>query len=330
MSDRVLGSGVDFLERRAHVCDEKSMAGCQGYAYCAYTNVGAAPFSPIMARRRRLASVSVWRPDPQTYADMTWPPATNVPAGATPAQRLYVENCAFCHGPDGRGNGASAPSMIPRPRDFTEGLFKYKSTPEGTPPSDDDLIAVVTNGLNASGMPYFRGTLSEQGIRDVPASLMGRANPRILKRADAISSMPKCASFATLEIDRPLIYRDDRYLAGGMRGGVYPQGVFISRNLTSDPSTRPRPLERRRSRLRYSRRAVQGRPGAQSLGMPWAFFHNLTPDDAQAMARYLKTLPAAHNEIPPPLHYGVVETIAAKFWLGDPLLGQAPRLTYDL
>ena len=37
-----------------------------------------------------------------------------------------------------------------------------------------------------------------------------------------------------------------------------------------------------------------------------------------------------HNEIPPPLHYGVVETIAAKFWLGDPLLGQAPRLTYDI
>jgi phosphatidylserine/phosphatidylglycerophosphate/cardiolipin synthase-like enzyme len=30
-----------------------------------------------------LAPVSVWRPDPQAYADMTWPPATNVPAGAT-------------------------------------------------------------------------------------------------------------------------------------------------------------------------------------------------------------------------------------------------------
>ncbi len=120
-----------------------------------------------------LAPVSVWRRDPQAYVDMTWPPATNVPAGATPAQRLYVENCAFCHGPDGRGNGASAPSMIPRPRDFTQGLFKYKSTPEGAPPSDDDLIAVVTNGLNASGMPHFRGTLSEQEIRDVVGVVKG-------------------------------------------------------------------------------------------------------------------------------------------------------------
>ena len=120
-----------------------------------------------------LAPVSVWRPDPRVYADMTWPPATNVPAEATPAQRLYVENCAFCHGPDGRGNGAAAPSMIPRPRDFTQGLFKYKSTPEGAPPSDEDLVAVVTDGLNASGMPFFRGILSQQEIRDVVGVVKG-------------------------------------------------------------------------------------------------------------------------------------------------------------
>ena len=63
--------------------------------------------------------------------------------------------------------------MIPRPRDFTEGLFKYKTTPEGAPPSNDDLIAVVTNGLHASGMPYFRGILSEQEIRDVVGVVKG-------------------------------------------------------------------------------------------------------------------------------------------------------------
>ena len=404
-----------------------------------------------------LAPVSVWRPDPQAYADMTWPPATNVPAGATPAQRLYVENCAFCHGPDGRGNGASAPSMIPRPRDFTQGLFKYKSTPESAPPSDDDVIAVVTNGLNASGMPYFRGTLSEQEIRDVvgvvkefskafraaptapitlgprpkstPESLArgadlykancalchgddlrggqwlkdskgypvvsrdltapwtfrgGDAPQQIFLRLStglAPAPMPAYVSLSGesrwelvafleskrrtppwapagkldgpgqsadleargrylvhaemcglchTEIDRALIYRDDRYLAGGMRVGAYPQGVFISRNLTSDPNTGlGRWSDAEVASAIRDGRSKDGRE-LNLWGMPWAFFHNLTPDDAQAIARYLKTLPAAHNEIPPPLHYGVVETIAAKFWLGDPLLGRAPRLTYDI
>jgi mono/diheme cytochrome c family protein len=84
------------------------------------------------------------------------------PGGRDAGPASLIENCAFCHGPDGRGNGASAPSMTPRPRDLTQGLFKYKSTPERAPPSDDDLIAVVANSLNASGMPYFRGILSEE------------------------------------------------------------------------------------------------------------------------------------------------------------------------
>ena len=132
------------------------------------------------------------------------------------------------------------------------------------------------------------------------------------------------------EIDRALIYRDDRYLAGGMRVGAYPQGVFISRNLTSDPNTGlGRWSDAEVASAIRDGRSKDGRE-LNLWGMPWAFFHNLTPDDAQAIARYLKTLPASHNEIPPPLHYGVVETIAAKFWLGDPLLGQAPRLTYDI
>ena len=65
---------------------------------------------------------AIWHSDPNVYADMAWPPSANVPADASHAQRIYLEKCAFCHGPDGRGNGASAPSMIPRPRDFTRSV----------------------------------------------------------------------------------------------------------------------------------------------------------------------------------------------------------------
>jgi hypothetical protein len=34
---------------------------------------------------------SVWHPDPEVYADMSWPPSSNVPANAAPAQRIYIE-----------------------------------------------------------------------------------------------------------------------------------------------------------------------------------------------------------------------------------------------
>ena len=91
------------------------------------------------------------------------------------------------------------------------------------------------------------------------------------------------------EIDRALIYRDDRYLAGGMRVGAYPQGVFISRNLTSDPNTGlGRWSDAEVASAIRDGRSKDGRE-LNLWGMPWAFFHNLTPDGAQAIARYLKT-----------------------------------------
>jgi mono/diheme cytochrome c family protein len=61
--------------------------------------------------------------------------------------------------------------------------------------------------------------------------------------------------------------------------------------------------------------------------MPWQFLHRLQPDDARAVARYLKSLPPVHNPIPGPLHYGVVETIVMKLGRGLPAANPG-RLTF--
>src|SRR5512132_2009981 len=110
-----------------------------------------------------------WRPDPRTYADITWPPGADVRVPEQTGQRVYARYCATCHGPDGRGNGPAAPSMIPRPRDFTRGQFKYKSTGTGQAPTDADLTHVISDGLPGSAMPYFRDLLSQDEIRQVVA-----------------------------------------------------------------------------------------------------------------------------------------------------------------
>ena len=44
---------------------------------------------------------------------------------------VYDANCAVCHGPRGDGNGMAAHMFRVRPRDFREGLFKFRSTPSG-------------------------------------------------------------------------------------------------------------------------------------------------------------------------------------------------------
>lgn len=70
---------------------------------------------------------------------------------------LYREHCALCHSTTGDGTGPAAAFMNPYPRDFRRGTFKFKST-EGpaTPPTDDDLRAILRNGMPGTAMPAFR------------------------------------------------------------------------------------------------------------------------------------------------------------------------------
>ena len=123
---------------------------------------------------------SRWRPDPAELAPIAWPPGADAKPELPPGQRIFLQHCQTCHGPDGRGNGPAAPSMSPRPRDFTLGQFKYVSTPPGGPAADADLIRTVRDGLQASAMPYFGDLLSDEELRAVVAylrSLGPRAEP---------------------------------------------------------------------------------------------------------------------------------------------------------
>ena len=80
----------------------------------------------VYARVGYARPVEPWQPRPDIYADLTWPPGAQLPAGTAVGQRVYAQRCATCHGPVGRGNGPAAASMMPRPRDCTQGQFKYK------------------------------------------------------------------------------------------------------------------------------------------------------------------------------------------------------------
>lgn len=68
---------------------------------------------------------------------------------------LYRRHCARCHGVTGDGAGPTALFQAPYPRDFRPGVFKFKSTYRGAPPTDADLRHTLTNGLAGSSMPSF-------------------------------------------------------------------------------------------------------------------------------------------------------------------------------
>ena len=81
-------------------------------------------------------------------------------------EEVYAKWCAQCHGDKGDGQGIAAPRLLPPPRDFTAGKYKFRSTPFGALPLDADLHRSIRVGLPGSGMPAFQ-ELSEDEVHDV-------------------------------------------------------------------------------------------------------------------------------------------------------------------
>ncbi len=77
-------------------------------------------------------------------------------------KEVYDANCVQCHGANGQGDGYGAPFLVPTPRDFTSGQFKFRTTASGQLPSDDDLFRTISRGANGTGMPPWKYLLSDE------------------------------------------------------------------------------------------------------------------------------------------------------------------------
>jgi len=67
-------------------------------------------------------------------------------------KRLYLSNCAVCHGQNGDGKGPAATQLTVKPRDFQGGVFKFRSTPSGSLPRDNDIDATLIRGVRGTAM----------------------------------------------------------------------------------------------------------------------------------------------------------------------------------
>ncbi len=109
---------------------------------------------------------------------------------------VYDAHCVECHGESGRGDGPSAAFLTPRPRDFTSGKFKIKTTETGTVPTDADLAGSVRHGLYGTAMPGWDRILSDADIADVVqfvkslSTQFAIATPKPLTIGDGIPSSP--------------------------------------------------------------------------------------------------------------------------------------------
>ncbi len=71
--------------------------------------------------------------------------------GLSDAQKLYVSTCSPCHGAKGKGDGAAASALNPKPADHTSVAVQNQT--------DGALFWMITQGRNA--MPQYKAILTD-------------------------------------------------------------------------------------------------------------------------------------------------------------------------
>lgn len=97
--------------------------------------------APLLAASLALAGAVAGTPDLGTDAQRK------------SGEKLYTKYCSQCHGEKGDGNGYAAVHLIPRPRNFTTGKYKIRTTGSGSLPTTQDIKNVIRRGMPYSSMP---------------------------------------------------------------------------------------------------------------------------------------------------------------------------------
>ncbi|MBV6340198.1 c-type cytochrome [Candidatus Magnetobacterium casense] len=75
-------------------------------------------------------------------------------AAANPeGKKIYDGWCAQCHGYKGDAESFTKDVSLPKPRDFAFGTYKFRTTPSGDPPTDEDITRIIRKGNPGTSMP---------------------------------------------------------------------------------------------------------------------------------------------------------------------------------
>lgn len=100
-------------------------------------------------------------------------------------RKVFETNCAACHGPEGKGDGAAAAALEPKPRNLTDAKY-MKSRPVA------DLRKVITEGGQSAGLsPVMVGWKAALGPDQIEAVLqyvltLSRKKPTKLAAAGTV------------------------------------------------------------------------------------------------------------------------------------------------
>lgn len=216
----------------------------------------------------------------------------NITGHAKDAKTDYRRYCVGCHGELGDGVGENAPWVEPKPRNFQLGVFKCRSTPTGTLPTDQDLFDTLARGLDRSNMPQW-STFTKQQRADLVAWVK-HYSPRWANEKQGtpieIPAEPEVTA-ERIKAGRDVFARVQCWKCHGVLGQANgPSAATLTDDLgrpiepfNFTEGSRPKCGDTDRDIYRIFMTGLDGTP------MP-SFADNIKPDEAWDLVFYLRTL----------------------------------------
>ncbi len=211
---------------------------------------------------------------------------------AAAGKPLYTRYCAGCHGDEGDAQGENAQWIDPKPRDFTTGTFKCRSTPSGSLPTDQDLFNSVTRGFVTTNMPPWVALTAQNRVDVVSYIKTFASRWRTAKPGTPITIPPEPApTIQSILHGRELYQRMECWKCHGPAGhGDGPSAKTLTDN--KDDPIRPYNFETgsrfmcgttNQDMYRIFMTGLDGSP------MP-SFADQLKPAEAWDLVHFLRTL----------------------------------------
>jgi mono/diheme cytochrome c family protein len=210
-------------------------------------------------------------------------------------QGLYRQHCVSCHGAEGKGDGPAAPTLSPRPRDFTRAqgwTHGYRIT---------EVFNTVTSGVKGTGMSGFEflppteRMALVQVVRSMGPFDHGREDPAALAqlKAQLGTSGGKIPNRIPVSLAIRKLVQEARPVAPLSKPSD-PREQALFRALVADPERAGITLDRLRARNDAELVTALGagapsngfRPEVATLGLA----------DWQLLRRALFNQPSAHPE----------------------------------
>ncbi len=216
----------------------------------------------------------------------------NVTGHAKNAKTAYRRYCTGCHGDLGDGNGENFPWVDPKPRDFQLGIFKCRSTPTGTLPTDQDLFDTIARGLDRSNMPQW-STFTKEERADLVAWVKHFSPRWVNEKPGTPIEIPPEPEITPerIKAGRDVYARVQCWKCHGVLGQANgPSAATLTDDLSRPiaaynftEGSRPKCGDTDRDIYRVFMTGLDGTP------MP-SFADNIKPDEAWDLVFYLRTL----------------------------------------